>query len=402
MSRYLFAVPPLVGHVNPALGVVEELRRRGHEVAWVAHEDVVGSVLGEGATVYPAGDDFIAGVIEHLPERERLKGLAAVKFLWEKVLVPLAADMVPHVRAAVDDYRPDVVISDQQTFAGSIVAFERGLPWAVSACSTAELLDPVTLMPKVSQWFRDQVAGLCNELGLPELVAAGFDPRYSPQLVLEYSTRELVGPITRDMPSLLFVGPVLPRWADDVPFPWEWLDGHETNIFVSLGTLSQGIGDRFLAAVLDAVAGKPYGVVLVGDASLLPDPPDNVLIIPFVPQLTLVPRMSAVLCHGGHNTVVGTLAEGVPLVVVPIRDDQPITANQVVGAGAGVKLSFVRAKADDVAKAIDAVLTDPAYRQAAARIAGSFATAGGAARAADHLEALFGTQPAGALAGADR
>ena len=45
------------------------------------------------------------------------KGLAGVKFLWEKVLVPLGLAMADPVRAALDDFRPDVIVADQQAFA---------------------------------------------------------------------------------------------------------------------------------------------------------------------------------------------------------------------------------------------------------------------------------------------
>ena len=34
MSRYLFVVPPMVGHVNPSIAVGRELLARGHDVAW--------------------------------------------------------------------------------------------------------------------------------------------------------------------------------------------------------------------------------------------------------------------------------------------------------------------------------------------------------------------------------
>jgi MGT family glycosyltransferase len=390
LSRYLFVVPPLVGHVNPAAGVAHELERRGHDVAWVAHESVVGPLLGEGAEIHPAGDTFLAHVERQLPERDTVKGLAAVRFLWEKVLVPLALDMVGPVRDAVDAVRPDVLVADQQAFAGGIVATERGLTWAVSASVTADLVDP--LVPRAAEWMHGQIARLCAQAGLPERLRDGFDPRYSPHLVLEYSTRALVGEVADRPGPLAFVGPILPDRRTPVDFPWGWFDRHDTSILVTLGTVSQGIGRRFLLAVLDAVAGHPYGVVMVGDPDLVPAAPGNVLIRPFVPQIELLGRVRAVVCHAGHNTTVEALAHGLPLVCAPIRDDQPIIAGQVAQAGAGVRLRFTRATPADVAAAIDAVLTDPSYRAAAARIAESFATAGGAPRAADHLEALARTR----------
>lgn len=397
MSRYLFVFPPLVGHVNPAAGVAAELTRRGHQTAWVVHGAVVGDLLGPEAIVYPAGDGVLYELADHLPEREHLRGLDALQFLWERVLLPLAAAMVDPVRRAVDDFRPDVVVTDQQAFAGGIVAAERGLPWAVSAVSTADLADRSRAMPKIAAWMLRKLDGLYVELGLERLAAEGFDPRYSPHLVLHYSCPELAGATGIsgfDGAPLAFVGPVLSRRPDAVPFPWEWLDRHDTKVLVSLGTVSQGIADRFLGDVMAAAAGRPYGVVMVGSAERLPPPPDNVLVRERVPQLDLLPRMAAVLCHAGHNTTVETLAEGLPLVCAPIRDDQPIVASQVVEVGAGVRLNVARATPDDIAAALDRVLHDPSYRSAAARIAGALHAAGGAAAAAGRLERLVPHAPA--------
>jgi UDP:flavonoid glycosyltransferase YjiC (YdhE family) len=389
MGRFLFVFPPLVGHVNPATGIADELRRRGHEVAWVVHEAAVGHLLGGGAKVYSAGDDFLETAVELLTQYDQLKGAASLRFAWEDFLVPLAESMAEPVRAAVDDLRPDVVVSDQHAFAGALVATERGLPWAVSACSTAELLDPLLAAPtKIRAWIESQLHGLYLRLSLPQLVGDGFDPRYSPHLTIEYSSAELVGPVQRDLSTVAFVGPVLPRTGDPGSFPWEWLDRYETRVLVHLGTLTQQKGLRFLRRVMEAADGQPYGMVMVGEASLLPEPPDNVLVCPFVPQLDLLPRLDAVVCHAGHNTVVGALSFGVPLVCAPITLDQPITTGQVVRAGAGRKVSFARATSAEVREAIDAVLHDPSYRAAAGRIGASLRAAGGAATAADRLEAL--------------
>lgn len=387
MSRYLFVVPPLAGHVSPANGVASELQRRGHEVAWVAHEAVVGSLLGPGAKVYPAGDGFLASIAEHLPERERLRGPAALPFLWERVLVPLARDMADPVRVAVDDFGPGVVVADQQAFAGGLVAAERGLPWAVSASTSADLGGSPAMLPKVGEWMRRQITGLCEELwGSAD---DGFDPRYSPYLMLVYSTPAFVGELADEGRPLAFVGPVLPEPARvPEPFPWDWLDGHEANVLVTLGTVSSDVGERFLRRAVDAVSGKRYGVVMVGPERLQEGAGSNVLVRERVPQLDLLPRLDAVVCHGGHNTTVEALAAGLPLVCAPIRDDQPIVAAQVVQAGVGLRIGFGRARAADISAALETVLDDPSFRDSAGRIAETFRDAGGASAAADHLETL--------------
>lgn len=78
---------------------------------------------------------------------------------------------------------------------------------------------------------------------------------------------------------------------------------------------------------------------------------------------------------------------GLALVVAPIRDDQPVIAQQVVEAGAGVGVRFGRIRPRDIAEVVHEVLTWPCYREVAQSIHASFAAAG-EATAATALEAL--------------
>ena len=382
MSRFLFVVPPLAGHTNPAVGVALELAARGHEVAWVAHAAAVGHLLPDGARVFDCGDAFLQGNAALRPDRDPLRGAAALQFLWRELIVPLARDMAEPVDAAVRAFAPDVVVADQQAFAGPVVAERHGVPWVTSASTSAEFADPLALVPKVAEWTATTRDAVLAELGVPASRLGSLDPRFSPTLILLYSTEALTGPL--DVPSLAGVGPTHAGRPSTAEFPWGWLDRHPANVLVSLGTLNSEAGERFLSRVVDAVADQPFGAVVVAPDGPA-DVPDNVLVRPFVPQVALLPHLDAVVCHGGHNTVCEALAHGVPLVVAPIRDDQPIVAGQVVAAGAGVRVTFGRARPDQIADALRSVRTDPAYRAAAGRIAASFAAAGGAGRAADLL-----------------
>ena len=78
-----------------------------------------------------------------------------------------------------------------------------------------------------------------------------------------------------------------------------------------------------------------------------------------------------------------------PLVVAPIRDDQPIVASQVVAAGAGLRARFGRLSPGTLRGAVDRVLGEPSFREAAARVGASFAEVGGAVAAAGLLEGLL-------------
>jgi MGT family glycosyltransferase len=158
---------------------------------------------------------------------------------------------------------------------------------------------------------------------------------------------------------------------------------------VTLGTLSGAAWPRFSPAVLDALADLGGELQAVLAAPPGAPTPRHILLAGHVPQLALLPHMSAVLCHGGQNTVNEALAYGVPLVITPMQHDQLMIAHQVANAGAGIALRFDQLRATGLRDAVLAVLDDPSYRGAAEAVRDSFAAAGGARTAADRLEQLL-------------
>lgn len=407
MARFLFVVPPLAGHVNPTVAVGAELAGRGHEVAWAGYRAVVAPLLPPGARLIALdgdaagsdeeGDGGAAALARGLKARVAgLRGAAALKFLMEDFLLPLADAMVPGVDAAVRAFQPDVLVADQQAFAGALIARRRRLRWATSATTSAELTRPYDAIPKVGEWIRARLAGFQRRHGIPDHEALAGDLRFSDQLVIAFTTEALVGPLDAFPGHYVFVGPAFGARPPAASFPWDWLDPARQHVLVTLGTVNRDAGRRFLATAVEALAplADRLQAVLVADPATLGlgatpgELPSHLLLQEAVPQPELLPHLDAVVCHAGHNTVCEALAHGVPLLLAPIRDDQPIVAQQVTGAGAGIRVKFARVAAAELRAAVTALLDDPAYRQAARRVQASFAAAGGAATAADHLEKL--------------
>ncbi|MCG8915966.1 glycosyltransferase [Actinokineospora sp. PR83] len=378
MSRFLLVVPPLAGHVNPAQGIADALVADGHEVAWCGSEAVLRPLLGTAATVFPTGSRLLRPQSDH--------GLAAVKSVWERFIVPFATFTLPAVERAAREFRPDVLVVDQHCPAGALVAHRLGLTWATVVASTMDLGHPLSAMPQVTAWIEERLRGLWAKAGLPAHAYA--DPRFSPHLVLSCAAGPLAGP--GPFPDhFALVGPTVGTRPDQPDFPWEWLGGR-AGVLVSMGTLADDITARFLREAIAALAplGERMRAVVVAPPEALPPLPAHVLARRRVPMLDLLPRMSAVLTHGGLNTVSEALAVGVPLVVAPIRHDQPINAARVVGAGAGVRVNFARSTAPVLRAALTGVLDDPALRAGAAAVRDAFAAAGGARAAARHLAEL--------------
>jgi MGT family glycosyltransferase len=394
-GRFLFVVPPLAGHVNPTVALGRELERRGHQVAWAGHADGVAPLLATGARLFPAEDAALtAKLAAARQDWLALRGPAALCFLWEEFIVPLAEAMLPGVEAAIEDFQPDVVVADQQALAGAVAARRQDLPWVTSATTSAEFTRPLAGLPKVEEWITERLTGLQERCGLDD----PMDLRFSDHLVLVFSTEALIGPTEKSLSSgglnlpgiqfpdhFAFVGPALNRPSGG-DFPWKRFREDSPKILVSLGTVNGPAGERFFGTAAEAVADLDVQAVFVAPPFAAPP---NVLVRDHVPQLALLPHLSAVVSHGGHNTVCEALAHGLPLVVAPIRDDQPVIARQVAATGAGIAVRFTRLRADELRAAITAVLTDPAYRTAARTVQASFAAAGGAAAAADRLEKLL-------------
>lgn len=389
MSRVLVVVPPLQGHLNPTLAVGAALAERGHEVTWAGYRDFVAPRLPLGSRFVAVGDGIPATILEAISHQTKpLRGMAALKFLWSDFILPLADDMLPGVARVVDDLRPDLVVVDQQAIAGAAVAEARDLPWVTSATTTGELTNPASDMPQVEEWRRGLVARLLERAGVAPARAAVVDPLFSDDLVLLFSTEALVGGDRVFPDHYAFVGPALGNRPPRATFDWHLLDDRPL-VLVSLGSLNGHVGERFFAVTAEALAGLDVQAVLVAPRTTLPSPPPNVLVRDWVPQVALLERTAAVVSHGGQNTVSETLAAGVPMVLAPIRDDQPTIADQVVAAGAGIRVRFGRVGVVQMRAAIDAVLRDPRYRDGAREVQASYARAGGAAEAAERIDALL-------------
>jgi MGT family glycosyltransferase len=389
MSRFLIVTLPLDGHAYRALAVADALSARGHEVAWCGSNAYFGPLLGPDAILFPTGTRLFRDQAGH--------GITALKSLWQQYVIPMARFTLPAVDRAILEYQPDVVLVDQHALAGALAAHRHGLPWATLVTGAMELTHPLAALPRVDAWIRAQLASLCRDVagGVASDIAAeagsssdaSLGLLFSPYLVIACTTSAVTG--EQPFPDhFALVGAAMV----DRPgtFAWHLLDPARRKVLISVGTLATGLAGDFYQRAAAAVAPLSAAVqaIIVGPPELVPDPPGNVLVVPSVPMLALLPRLDAVISHGGMNTVSEALAHGLPLVVAPIRHDQPVVASQVARAGAGIRVPFSRVRPAQLREALVTILDDPSYRHAAGRIRDSFAAAGGAPAAAARLERL--------------
>jgi len=378
VARFLIVVFPLPSHLFAPVAIGQALTEAGHEVAWCGPETDLRPLVGDDATVYPTGKRYY----RDYPDL----GVAAARKLWNNVLIPFTRFALEPADRAVADYRPDVVLIDQYALAGTLAACRHGVRWATLCTGAMELTPPSWELPGHQEFVAERLASLWQLAGLP--ARPGFDLRFSPHLVLALTSTALTGSAPLP-PRCVCIGPVLGRRPTVPGFTWPAPEPGRRQVLVTIGTLASQYVDDFYARMLPALALVADRVqAVVTSPEPLPDRPEGVLVVDRVPLLEVLPRLDAVICHAGMGTVTEALAHGVPLVVAPVRADQPAVARQVVRAGAGVEVSFASAGPVDFAAALTAVLDEPGYRAAARRVADSFAAAGGARAAVAELAAL--------------
>ena len=191
MRRYLFVVPPFPSHVYPTLAIAGELAQRGHAVGWVAYESMR-AFLPQGAWLHALASPVAASALAEIQRKAGEPWLAGMKVLFEDVLVPLARDMLPGVDAAIEAFRPDVLIVDQQALAGALAARRAGLPWVTSTPTAALHGDSLAAFPAVRDWIDRLYEDLQRDAGLVPIAS----PDCSDRLVLLYTSRMLVGEAT--------------------------------------------------------------------------------------------------------------------------------------------------------------------------------------------------------------
>ena len=157
-----------------------------------------------------------------------------------------------------------------------------------------------------------------------------------------------------------------------------------------MGTILNGQVDVFRAIVAAVAKNKNLQLVLsIGDQI---DPkrigpvPNNAIVVKRAPQLELLKRATFCITHAGLNTVLESLAQGVPQLAIPITYDQPGVAARIAHQKTGVVTSLDKLTADHLAFLLEDVLVDPTYRENARKLQKAIAKANGLSVAADLIE----------------
>ena len=393
MSRFLFLPMAAFGHVNPSLAVASALVERGHQVTYLLPERFREVVVATGAELVTYDEDLAGGRTG--PPPDTAGGAPPIGALMQ-MLMGTAEGLAAPLLALHDRLRPDLVVDETMSLWGRLVAAGRGTRSV--ALSPSYVGGP---MSPIARRFASAVPaadGPPFDVGRLAAVAGRYGVRLDdPTAFLWAPAQESVVFMPAEFhpdheelgAGAHFVGPATGR-----PEPVDGFDLERIRttpgVYVSLGTV---FNDRkaFFQACLDAFGGGDRPVVLNHGSRLraadFPDVPGNVQLASHVPQLRVLEHSAAFVTHGGMGSTMEAIVQGVPLVVVPQMVEQQVTADRVAELGIGMRLDPADATPATLADAVDTVVSDPAYRAAAARMGAAARRAGGGAAAADVLVA---------------
>jgi UDP:flavonoid glycosyltransferase YjiC (YdhE family) len=391
--RALFTTLHIDGHFLPLIPIAEACLAAGHEVAFAVPAAFVPRVERAGFRAFPAGTDISPRDFQQThPELARemasVQGRELTEFLWRNVLVDVfAQSAVPDLLALCDTWKPDLLVRSQLELGALLAAERHGLPHAA--------VQTMALQPDLDQLLLEPLDRLRAAFGLPPDPAGEMLYRHLFLTPRPPSFQEPSAPLPvtahaiRPIPFDRSGDEELPPWVSDLP--------EQPTVYVTLGTTILNQRPEIFATLLEALRDDPVNVIVtVGrnqDPAQFGPQPANVHIERYIPQSLLFPRCDLVICHGGSGTVMGALAAGLPMVILPMAADQPENAERCAALGLARVIQPGDLSVETAREAARCVLHEESYRRQAERLQAEIVALPGPEHAVALLERLVAGEP---------
>ncbi|HEX5115281.1 MAG TPA: glycosyltransferase [Pseudonocardiaceae bacterium] len=399
------------GDVQPMVALGRELADRGIPVTAVAMRDYAGLVNGAGLEFAPIDRSMRESVLSAAGPDGRV---SSNPISYIRGASRWLAGIAPQVMAA----ELAAVEPDDLVVAGLLNIDDGAALRELTGCRVVNVLF-APMLPTVAGGSsvlgpRHRTASRINRLAGTVGVAAATGMCTSTGKVLRASRglpRTSAGGFVKlvcDTPTLLAFSPVLvppaPDWPEHVCQTGAWLDpepestwqppeelaaflaGGPPPVFISFGSVPGTDPESDLVTRAATLSGQR--IIVGSGAPDLPALPPNVHVLADAPYRWLLPRMAAVIHHGGAGTTTESLLAGVPNAAVSIGADQPFFGRRVHELGAGPQPVKRGSLTPERLTALMADLTGDAaagYRAAAASVREQLLAERGVQVAADRL-----------------
>jgi sterol 3beta-glucosyltransferase len=293
--RILLLILGTRGDVQPFVALGKRLQHAGHDVAVCASSGFAPWIKEHGLGYANMNNDIV-DLVNSDAGRRTMEGAGRVAGLPKL--------MLESARRFKSIFRRALAEQWEAAKGAQVIIYN---PNAVGGYHIAEALGIVGIMTDA----------------IPTWVPTGSFPHIvTPDLKLGSWYNRLTHRLVGVVPRLLF-GSVVSRGRKETwrppPRLLEFLDAGPPPVFVGFGSMVGGDPAKRARVALDALAQSGQrGLVVTGWGGLsVPDPPQSAHVTEFVPYDWLLPRVAAVVHHGGAGTTAAGLRAGKPTVICP-------------------------------------------------------------------------------------
>ncbi len=389
--RIMWFCIPAYGHTNPTIEVVRELVSRGHEIRYYSFEEFREKIEDTGA-VFISCDRFLPPL--NAKSEKKLRNVSTTQMSIQSFETTGRMDGM--LAEDVQDFHPDLLVSDSACFWGKLTAEKHQIPMVCSTTTFAFNQFSSKYMKYSAAEMADMVFGLpMLNASMRKLRPLGYRVKSALDIVQNKNdtdtivyTSERFQPCaeTFDKEHYRFVGPSV-RAVEP---------SREVNarpkIYISLGTVINS-HPEFYRNCIDALRNENVDVLIscgkAFDAGRLSPLPENVRVEAYVDQMKVLAETDLFITHCGMNSASEGLYLGVPELLYPLTGEQQAVAQRVAEMGAGRILK--KAEAGDpetLRRIIMELLTDQNVKKAAEDMRMDFLSCSGPKGAADFIEEI--------------
>lgn len=331
------------GHLHPAIEIGLELKRRGHQVAIMPLPSPLS--LADRAQVERCGFDIIdpPELPDGLPlppaELGRLaKNADTAALAYHSFLVAPLEYQFAKVVEKIQAYKPDIIVYDLLIYAAPFAARQLNIP-DIAFCAGLKLIAPdtftriyqsiaVQLKPDIDSFMKK--FNLSAEFHHLELLSNSYQFVFTPPEFINHRA---------DMPRGTMLTGALPISTPRCEETLEYQTNGKKTVVLCFGS------------VLDPVNYERITTIIINTAKLLdlhlfiatrhPEKivqSDAITAEDYLPLPQLLKQANIFIHHGGANTFSEALTLGVPQLLIPLTTDQPIQAEYLKQAQAGVAI----------------------------------------------------------------
>ena len=379
MADIAFFCIPAHGHTNPTLPVVKALTDMGHRVTYYSFAPFRSEIEAAGARFVDCGaGNAVAAASGNAVARDIT--------VSTRLIVDTTLALQDMALKSLEALKPDVIVADSVAFWGKLFALRLGIPFISSTTTFAfnqhsskvmkqglgDLIRMLVKMPKANRLLRP-----LRDAGYPVKGVLDIVQNDDNTPTVVYTSRAFQPCADTFSDKYRFVGPCLRPVSRPMAKPERPL------VYVSMGTVLDG-EDDFYRNCVKALGDGRYEVILsVGESRPPVNLPENVHAHRRVDQLAVLQAADVFVTHCGMNSVSEALYFGVPLVTRPLTPEEGGVANRAEALGAGLRLRSANPEA--IRAAVDAVMAEPRYREAAEKIGQGFRACGGPRAAAEAI-----------------